>query len=118
MIRDYGSAVLLVPCFMRRPFDMMLCLRDSTRSHIYELTPDEVKTVVTGWQDAIPATRAVMAEIGRELAYNVITHNGPGGGLYFEFLPYTRETGGFEQLGLVSCQLDPFQAASRLKKLI
>ena len=118
IVRDYGPAVLLVPYFMRRPFDMMLCLRDTTLGHIYDLSPDEVKAVVTGWQDAILAIRVVMAEIGRELAYNVITHNGPEGGLYFEFLPYTQETGGFEQLGLVSCQSDPFQAAARLKSLI
>ena len=118
IVRDYGCAVLLVPYFMRRPYDMMLCLKDTARNHIFELTPEELRAVVTGWQDAISAIIKVMAEIGRELAYNVITHNGTGSGLYFEFLPYTQETGGFEQLGLVSCQSDPYLAASLLKSLI
>ena len=118
IVRDYGPAVLVVPYFMRRPFDMMLCLRDNSLGHIYDLSPDELRCVVTGWRDATLAIRAVMADIGRELAFNVITHNGSEGGLYFEFLPYTQETGGYEQLGLVSCQSDPLQAASRLKSLI
>ncbi|MBG0783943.1 MAG: hypothetical protein H0S79_02460 [Anaerolineaceae bacterium] len=118
IVRDYGPAVLVVPYFMRRPFDMMLCLRDSSRGHIYDLSPDELRSVVTGWRDATLAIRAVMTVIGRDLAFNVITHNSSVGGLYFEFLPYTQETGGYEQLGLVSCQSDPLQAASRLKSLI
>ena len=59
-----------------------------------------------------------MPEIGRELAYNVITHNGPGAGIYFEFLPYTQETGGFEHLGLYVCQQNPKTAAARLRQLL
>jgi hypothetical protein len=97
---------------------MMLCLRNTTKAYLHELSPDEIRTVVAGWKDAISAIIKVMAHIGRDLAYNVITHNGPGRGLYFEFLPYTQENGGFEQLGLVSCQSDPYQAASLIKELI
>jgi len=118
IIRDYGPSVLLVPYFMRRPYDMMLCLRNTTRAYIHELSLDEVRVVVAGWKDAISAITKVMATFGRDLAYNVITHNGPGRGLYFEFLPYTQESGGFEQLGLVSCQSDPYQAASLIRELI
>jgi hypothetical protein len=48
-----------------------------------------------------------MPSIGREIAHNVITNNGLGVGLYFEFLSYTQEIGGFEQLGLFVCQGNP-----------
>jgi galactose-1-phosphate uridylyltransferase len=53
--------------------------------------------------------------LGREIAYNVVTHNGPGAGLYFEFLPYTQEMGGYEHLGLFICQGDPEEVAERLR---
>jgi len=61
---------------------------------------------------------SIMPAIGREPAYNILTNNGPGAGLYFEFQPYTQEFGGFEQLGLLICQADPFQAAGHLRHLL
>jgi galactose-1-phosphate uridylyltransferase len=117
-IEDYGPAVLLVPYFMRRPFDMMLLLKDTCKQYIHELTEVEFEAVAEGWHDAIRAIRLVMPEIGREIAYNVITNNGPGAGLYFEFLPYTQETGGAEHLGLIVCQQSPEISASRIRELL
>jgi galactose-1-phosphate uridylyltransferase len=117
-IRDYGSVVLLVPYFMRRPFDMMLLLKDAGKRYLHELTEVEITAVANGWHDAIRAIRWVMPEIGRETAYNVTTHNGPGAGLYFEFLPYTQETGGFEHLGLFMCQENPRNVAARIRDFL
>jgi galactose-1-phosphate uridylyltransferase len=117
-IKDYGPAVLLVPYFMRRPFDTMLLLKDASKQHVHQLTEAEISAVAEGWHDAIRAMRLILTEIGRELAYNVITHNGPGAGIYFEFLPYTQETGGFEHLGLYVCQQNPPIAAMRIRKLL
>ena len=37
LIRDYGPAVLLVPYFMRRPYDMFLVLKDTNK--IYKDLP-------------------------------------------------------------------------------
>jgi galactose-1-phosphate uridylyltransferase len=117
-IKDYGPAVLLTPYFMRRPYDMMLLLKDAHNQFLHQLTETEISAVADGWHDAIQAIHAIMPEIGRELAYNVITHNGPGAGLYFEFLPYTQETGGFEHLGLYVCQQNPKIAAARISELL
>ena len=117
-IKDYGPAILLVPYFMRRPYDMMLLLKDTRNQYLHQLTETEISAVADGWRDAIHAIRTVMPEIGRELAYNVIAHNGPGAGLYFEFLPYTQETGGFEHLGLYVCQQNPKMAAARISELL
>jgi hypothetical protein len=52
----------------------------------------------------------------RAIEYNVITHNGPDAGLYFEFLPYSQEEGGFEKLGLSVCQSNPDAAAEILRE--
>lgn len=118
LVRDYGPAVLLVPFFMRRPYDMMLLLKNTTKRHLYQLTESELRAVASGWSDATRAIHTIMPQIGKEVAFNIVTHNGPGAGLYFEFLPYTQEIGGFEQLGLIVCQADPKRSASRLRDLL
>lgn len=117
-IYDYETAVLLVPYFMRRPYDMMLVLKDTRKRYLHELTDAEIIAVSDGWCDAIQLMRLVMPQIGREIAYNVITHNGPGAGLYFEFLPYTQEFGGIERLGLSVCQANPHTVSMQLRSMI
>lgn len=117
VVADYGGAVLLVPPFMRRPYDMMLAVKDTGKRYVHELDGSELEAVAEGWHDAIRAIRRVMPRIGREIAYNVVTSNGPGAGLYFEFLPYTQEIGGVEHLGLFVCQELPETAARRLREI-
>lgn len=115
LVQDYGSASLLVPYFMRRPYDMLLLVKDARKQYLHELSEEETIAVSQGWHDAIRAIRSIMSDIGKEIAYNVVTHNGPGAGLYFEFLPYTQEMGGFEHLGLLVCQGNPQGAADRIR---
>jgi galactose-1-phosphate uridylyltransferase len=118
LVQDYGPAVLLVPYFMRRPYDMMLLVRDATKAYLHELNDQELVAVARGWHDGLQTIHRIMPAIGRELAYRVMVHNGPGAGLYFEFLPYTQETGALENLGLVVCQADPHEAADRLRRYL
>jgi galactose-1-phosphate uridylyltransferase len=117
-VKEYGYATLLVPYFMRRPFDMLLLVTDICKQYLHQLDEAEIAAVAEGWHDAIRAMRAVMPRIGREIAYNVITSNGPGAGIYFDFLPYTQETGGAEHLGLLVCEQDPAQAAATIRELL
>lgn len=117
-VRDYGPAALLVPYFMRRPYDMQLVLRDTSRRYLHQLSGDELSAVALAWHDAIAAMRQVMPTLGKEIAYNVVTHSGPGAGLYFEFLPYTQEMGGYEHLGLIMCQADPAAVAEQLRSVV
>ncbi len=117
-VRDYGPAVLLVTYFMRRPYEMLLVLKETQKQYLHALSGDEVQAVAAGWGDAIRAMRAVMPRLGRDVAYNVVTHNGPGAGLYFEFLPYTQEFGGYEHLGLFVCQETPEHVAARLREIL
>lgn len=117
-IRDYGPAVLLVPFFMRRPFDMILAMKDSQKSFLYDLDREELEAVAAGWKDGAQIFHQIMPSLNREVAYNIITHNGPGVGLYFEFLPFTQEIGGLEHLGLTVCQADPYQTADRIREYL
>ena len=118
IVEDYGPATLLTPYFMRRPYDMILLLKDAGRRYLHQLTGAEIAAVAAGWHDATRAMHAIMPQIGREIAYNVIVNNGPGAGLYFEFLPYTQEIGGVEHLGLFVCQERPGRAAARLREFL
>ena len=118
VIRDYGSAVLLTPYFMRRPYDMFLFVKDANNSYLHSLSRDELAAVADGWRDAIRIMLTVMPRIGKEVAYNITTHNGPGRGLYFEFLPYTQEMGGFEHLGLYLCQGNPQECALTSREIL
>ena len=118
LIRDYGPAVLLTPYFMRRPYDMTLILKDTSKSTLHSLNNDELTAIGDGWRDGIRIMLSIMPRIGKEPAYNVTTHNGPGAGLYFEFLPYTQEMGGFEHLGLFLCQGNPPDCARTSRELL
>jgi galactose-1-phosphate uridylyltransferase len=118
IIRDYGPAVLLVPYFMRRPLEMILLLKDSSQQYLHELSAEELLAVTKGWQEGIQTLRERMPAMGRETAYNITCHNGPGAGLYFEFLPYTQESGGLEHLGIYACQATPQQSAERIRGTI
>lgn len=115
VVNDYGSAVLIVPYFMRRPYDMILFVKDTSKGHLHELDESEFTAVAEGWHDATRCIHKILPEIGKEVAYNVTTNNGPGAGLYFEFLPYSQYFGGFEQLGLFVCQETPGRAATRIR---
>jgi len=118
LVREYETALLVVPYFMRRPYDMLLLLKDVRKGYLHELDADELAAVASSWHVAMQAIWQFMPAMGREIAYNIITHNGPGAGLYFEFLPYTQEIGGFEHLGLYVCQGDPYQAAAHLREVM
>ncbi len=117
-VRDYGKAILKVPYFMKRPYNMVLLVEDTGKQYLCELDEDEIEALAEGIRDSIRAVLDIMPRIGREPAYNLVLHSGPGAGLYLEILPYTQETGGFEQLGLWVCQGNPRQAADQVKAFL
>ncbi len=116
VVKDYGPAVLMVPYFMRRPYNMLLVLKDHRKGHLCECDESEVTALSQAWGEVTAALMGIMPAIGRPAAYNVVVSSGPGAGLYCEFLPYTQETGGFEHLGLWVCQSSPDQAAENLRE--
>ena len=118
LLRDYGDAALLVSKYMRRPLEMILALKDTKKSYLHDLDENELLAISRGWKDGTRAIRKLMPEMDKEIAFNVVTHNGAGTGIYFEFLPYTQETGGFEQLGLAICQADPLRTAEQIRMIL
>ena len=118
VIQDYGPALLALVPFMKRPYEMFLLLKDTHKPRLHELTDQELGATARGWHDATRALHSLMPRIGRDVAYNVLTFNGPDGGLYFEFLPYSQTLGGFERLGLYICTLGREQAADDLRSAL
>lgn len=118
LLRDYGPALLTLVPFMKRPYEMFLVLKDTRKAHLDQLKDVELQAVARGWHDATRALHALMPKLGRPVAYNVLTANGPGAGLYFEFLPYSQTLGGFERLGLYICQMSRSQAAEDLRRAL
>ena len=116
VVRDYGRAEWIVPFFMKRPYYTMLALRDFTKQFLFEMDAGEVAAVAWGWADAARVMKGLLEEMGRAFAYNVVVHNGPGAGLYLEFLPFSQETGGFELAGIWVCQSKPEAAADALRE--
>lgn len=115
LIKDYGPALLLVPYFMRRPFDMFLVMKDTSKKFIHELNEKEMKAVATAWQEATRIMLQILRSLNKEEAYNITVNNGPGAGLYFEFLPFSQLIGGYEKIGLWVCQESPQKAAQTLR---
>lgn len=118
LLRDYGDILLMVPFFMRRPYDMILAVKDPSKSRLHHLTDQELAQLARGWHEAIRLIHLVMPTIHKDTAYNVTVHNGSETGLYCEFLPYTQATGGYEHLGLSLCHATPPNAAQTLRELL
>ncbi len=115
---DFGQAVLFVPYFMKRPYNMILAVKDSSRSYCHQLNDHEIQSIAKGWKSGIMTIENIFSLLHKEVAYNIVTHNGPGCGLYFEFLPYTQEYGGLEHSGMTLCQGDPYITADQLREVI
>jgi len=118
VVHDYGEAILMVPYFMKRPYNMLLVVYDVGKQYLCELGEGEIRALADGIHDAIAAILDIMPRMGKEPAYNMIIHNGPGAGLYIEFLPYTQQTGGFEHLGLWVCQGNAEDSVEVLRKRV
>lgn len=118
LVKDYGAALLIVPYFMKRPLDMMLILKDTSKRYLHQLNLSEQQQVSRAIQEATQAIIVLMQEMEIEPAYNIIVDNGPGCGLYLEFLAKTQKMGGYEQIGLFVCQANTEQVATQLRQQI
>ena len=110
-VAEMDAGTLLVPYFMRRPYDMQFLLANDGATNLHELSPRELEGVGAALALGMRLMRSILLSLEREIAYNVLVHSGPGAGIYLEFLPWTQENGGYEQLGLSACQSLPKEAA-------
>ena len=116
IIKEFETASLQVPYFMRRPYFAMLFVKNTDRRFLSDLSNNELRDIAGGIKFMTSAYHRLLPKINREVAYNILFHTGPGGGLYIEFLPFTQETGGMEQLGLWVCQGIARDCTNELKK--
>lgn len=86
--------------------------------NLCELSDGELQAVADARHDAIGVILRLMPMIGSETAFNATVHNGPGAGLYVEFLPFTQETGGFDHLRLSVYQRNTQDAAATLRLMM
>jgi galactose-1-phosphate uridylyltransferase len=117
-VLELETGRLVVPYFMRRPYDMQYLLSDDEVERLSELSTTQLSDLATALARGMELSRSVLERLDVEVAYNVVFHTGTGGGVYLEFLPYTQALGGFEQLGLSACQSTPRTAAAELKALL
>jgi hypothetical protein len=103
---------------MRRPYNTLLILKDDQKRFLFECSEEEMAALAQAWGEVTSAIMALMPAMSKPTAYNVTVSNGPGAGLYCEFLPYTQETGGFEHLGFWVCQDSPGRVAPNLRELL
>ncbi len=118
VVAELDRGTLVVPPYMRRPYDMLFLLHNSEPSQLHELSPAELSSLAEGFSLGMCLMRSVLLSLGREIAYNVLIHTGPGAGIYLEFLPWTQENGGYEQLGLNACQGVPQEATRVLREFL
>jgi galactose-1-phosphate uridylyltransferase len=118
IVNEYDGAILLVPDFMRRPYEMFLVVKDTRKRFLYELSDGEFASLGNGWHDATGIYHHIMPGFGKEIAYNVASFTGPGSGIYFEFLPYTQPMGGLERIGMYICQELPDRAAEGAREVL
>ncbi|MGQ0551733.1 MAG: hypothetical protein ACT4PU_00770 [Planctomycetota bacterium] len=112
-----GLATTLVPPFMRRPLHAFIVPRRSVTPagwlhHLDEKVRDAVAFAVAR---LCQATSTLMANEGREPAWNLICHEGLGCEPIFEMRPFTQPLGGYEHLGLYLCEERPATSAARLR---
>ena len=105
------SWFVTVPYFMRRPYDIFIIQRDDEKKYLCDLDTHDIDELASLLRTTFRASDELFSRLGRNPAFNLITHNSGHGALYFEFLPYTQERGGFEQLGLYLSQTAPGTAA-------
>lgn len=99
--RDHFTAA--VPFCMKRPLQTIIYY-NGDEDYFHHIPHPHLDDCAVLLKKNIASVISIMEAIGREPAYNIIFHSGPGCEFYLEILPYTQETGGYEHLGLFVCQ--------------
>lgn len=117
-VKNYGKVTLLVPYFMKRPLDMKLMLNNSEKRYLHQLDEEELQQVSLAISQAMRAIIELMQEMDMTPAFNMVINNGPGCGLYIEFIVQTQKMGGYEHIGLFVCQGNAKHSAKQLRERI
>jgi hypothetical protein len=109
-----GLARTIVPEFMRRPLHCFVAPLAQDAGWLHHLDDAVRDALAFAIARLTLAVSGLMAASGREPAWNLVCHTGPGCGPLFELRPYTQPLGGYEHLGLYICEETPATSARRL----
>lgn len=115
-IAEYASVKIVIPYFMRRPFNVMILL-DTQAEHLHQLSARILANMTMAMQKVIQTFHRLLPALGREVSYNMAIHTGPDNNVYVEFFPIIQASGGFERIGLWICQLSAQNAAAQFRAL-
>jgi galactose-1-phosphate uridylyltransferase len=110
-VAELETGRLVVPYFMRRPYDMQYLIADDDAVGLWQLGAEQRRDLAAALAAGMELLDRVLGDLGRERAYNIVFHTGTAGGTYLEFRPFSQSEGGFEKMGLSACQGSPRQAA-------
>ena len=116
LVKDYAYVSVVVPYFMKRPLDAIIMVRDASRNSLHDLNGAELDSLAAALSGLTGAVTRLMPRMGLELAYNLVFHTGPIGGLYVEVFPLTQVLGGYEKIGLYLCEGLPSHFARLLRE--
>lgn len=115
-VAEHGPARVIVPYFMRRPYNVLILLRTQAE-YLHQLDSETLHSATQAAQKVAKAYHRLLPLLGREVSYNMAIHTGPKNHLYLEFFPIVQASGGFERIGLWVCQLSAEHAAEQLKEV-
>jgi galactose-1-phosphate uridylyltransferase len=115
-VAEIGSTRIIVPYFMRRPFNLLIVPR-AEAEHLHELSPEELQELEVAIQKTMQVYHSLLESLNIEVSFNMAIHTGPDSQLYVEFFPMVQAMGGFERIGMWICQLSVQKAADQLRGL-
>ena len=110
-VKEYDSVKVVVPYYMRRPFDAIIYPKQKGLTLVGNMDEKLREDFSRATIDITKALHDIMPGRGKEFAYNLVFHTGKIGTMYLEVLPYTQQEGGYEKAGLNVCQMLPEDCA-------
>jgi galactose-1-phosphate uridylyltransferase len=115
-VAEIGSTRIIVPYFMRRPFNLLI-VPQAEAEHLHELNTNEFQELEVAIQKTMQVYHCLLESLNKEVSFNMAIHTGPDSQLYVEFFPMVQAMGGFERIGMWICQLSAQKAADQLRAL-
>lgn len=115
-IAEIGCAKIVVPYYMRRPFNLMVLL-NTRKNYLCHQQDAALFDLTCAMQKVIRIYHKLMPMMGKAVSYNMAIHTGPRCELYVEFFPAVQVLGGYERIGLWISQMKPQTVADRSREV-
>jgi len=116
LIKDYGSMVLAIPYFMKRPLEAIIYPKNNNVQWFGELNQEQKVDLAKATSDVSYALSLIMPSLGKIYDCNIAFHTGPIGTIYAEVFTSTQRPGGYERLRFYVCEGTQYQSAEVYKR--